>query len=41
MLKAAREKQRVTFKGIPIKLPTDFSAEILQSEGNGIIYLKC
>ena len=31
ILKAAREKQRVTYKGTPISLPADFSAETLQS----------
>ena len=30
ILKAAREKQRVTYKGIPIKLSADFSKESLQ-----------
>ena len=27
MLKAAREKQEVTYKGVPIRLATDFSME--------------
>ena len=31
ILKAAREKQQVTHKGIPIKLTTDLSTEILQA----------
>ena len=31
ILKAARVKQQVTYKGIPIKLSTDFSAETLQA----------
>ena len=30
ILKAAREKQRITYKGIPIRLTADFSAETLQ-----------
>ena len=30
ILKAAREKQLVTYKGTPIKLSADFSAETLQ-----------
>ena len=30
ILKAAREKQQITYKGIPIKLTADRSAEILQ-----------
>ena len=31
ILKAAREKQQITYKGIPIKLTADFSAEMLQA----------
>ena len=31
ILKAAREKQRVTYKGVPIRLSADFSKEILQA----------
>ena len=31
MLKAAREKQQITYKGIPIRLTADFSAETLQA----------
>ena len=31
ILKAAREKQEVTYKGGPIRLATDFSMEILQA----------
>ena len=30
-LKAAREKQRVNYKGTPIRLSADFSTEILQA----------
>ena len=30
ILKAAREKQKVTYKGIPIRLTADLSAETLQ-----------
>ena len=30
-LKAAREKQRVTWKGVPIRLSADFSKETLQA----------
>ena len=33
ILKAARENQRVTYKGVLIKLSADFSKEILQQEG--------
>ena len=31
ILKAAREKQRVTYKEVPIRLSADFSKEILQA----------
>ena len=31
ILKAAREKQEVTYKGAPIRLATDFSLETLQA----------
>ena len=30
LLKAAREKRQITYKGIPVKLSADFSAETLQ-----------
>ena len=30
ILKAAREKQEVTYKGVPIRLAADFSIEMLQ-----------
>ena len=30
-MKAAREKKQITYKGIPIRLSTDFSAETLQA----------
>ena len=40
ILKAAREKQQITYKGIPIRLLTAaLSAETL-TEGSGRIYLK-
>ena len=35
ILKAAREKQQVTYKGNPIGLTADLSAETLQGRGNG------
>ena len=41
ILKAAREKQQVTYKGNPIRLTADLSAETLQAIGNGKVYLKC
>ena len=31
ILKAAREKQQITYKGIPVRLTADFSAETLQA----------
>ena len=31
LLKIAREKQRVTYKGVPIRLSADFSKETLQA----------
>ena len=31
VLKAAREKQEVTYKGTPIRLAADFSIETLQA----------
>ena len=31
ILKAAREKQQITYKGIPIRLTVDLSAETLQA----------
>ena len=40
VLKTAREKQQVTYKGNRICLTADLSEEILQTRGNGRIYLK-
>ena len=40
ILKAAREKQQITYKGIPIRLTADLSAETLQARGSGRTYLK-
>ena len=37
ILKVAREKQHITYKGNPICLTADFSAETLQARGNGRI----
>ena len=31
ILKAAGEKQQITYKGTPIRLPADFSGETLQA----------
>ena len=38
ILKAAREKQRVTYKGVPIRLSADFSKKRCQLEGTGKTY---
>ena len=35
ILKAARERKTVTYKGVPIRLSADFSKETLQQEGSG------
>ena len=48
LLKATREKQQITYKGTPIRLTADFSAETLQArkewhdifKRSGMIYLK-
>ena len=40
ILKAAREKQQVTYKGNPIHLTADLSVKLCRPEGNGRIYLK-
>ena len=34
ILKAAREKETVTYKGVPIRLSADFSKETLQARRN-------
>ena len=39
ILKAAREKQQTTYKGIPIRLTADISADTLQAKRSGRIYL--
>ena len=39
-VKAAKEKQRVSYKGTPKMLLANFSAETLQPEGSGMIYSK-
>ena len=40
ILEAAREKNTVTYKGVPIRLSADFSKETLQQEGAGKKYSK-
>ena len=34
ILRASRERQRVTYKGVPIRLSTDFSKETLQARSD-------
>ena len=40
VLKAAREKQQITHKGIPIRITADLSIEILQARREGHDILK-
>ena len=40
ILKAAREKQQVMYKGTPIRLSGDFQQNLCRLEGSGTIYLK-
>ena len=40
ILEAAREKQQITHKGIPIRIRADLSIESLQARGNGRTNLK-
>ena len=40
ILKAAREKETVTYKGVPIRLSAYFSKETLRQEGAGKKYSK-
>ena len=40
ILKAAREKQKITYKGISIRLSADFQQTLYRPEGSSRIYLK-
>ena len=40
VLKAAREKQQITYKGTHIRLRADFSQKFYKPEGSGTICLK-
>ena len=40
ILKAVRGKERVTYKGVPIRLPADFSKETLQASSDWQEVLK-
>ena len=41
ILKAAREKQQITYKGIPIRLTLIFQQKLCKPEWGGRTYLKC
>ena len=41
ILQAARQKKIVTYKGTPIRLSVNFSAENLQAGESGLIHSKC
>ena len=40
ILKAARGKQQIPHKGIPIRITAEFSIETLQARRNGKTYIK-
>ena len=40
ILEVAREKDTVTYKGVPIRLPADFSEETVQTRRAGKKYSK-
>ena len=40
LLRAAREKRQITYKGTPIRVTADFSAEILQTRREWCDILK-
>ena len=40
ILKAAREKQLLSYKGVPLRLSADFSTELGRVEGTGTKYSK-
>ena len=40
LLKATSEKRQITYKGTPIRLTADFSADTLQARGSSMMYLK-
>ena len=40
ILKAAREKQQITHKGIPIRITVDLSIKLFRPGRNGRTYLK-
>ena len=40
ILKSAREKHLISYRGVPIRLSTDFSKKLCRREGIGKKYLK-
>ena len=40
ILKAIREKQVVTYKGVPIRLASDYTSETFQARRSGVKYSK-
>ena len=40
ILKAARKKQHVTYKGTPVQLSADFQQKLYRPEGSSMLYLK-
>ena len=40
ILKSAREKHLISYRGVPIRLSTDFSKKLCRLEGIGKKYLK-
>ena len=40
ILKAAREIQQITYKGIPMRITADLSEKLCKLEGRGRTYLK-
>ena len=40
LLKATREKQQITHKGIPIRITADLSEKLCKPKGTGRTYLK-
>ena len=41
ILKAAREKQLVTYKGVPVQLLADFSTETMQAKTGMAQWIEC
>ena len=39
ILKVAREKKQITYKGTPIRLSADFQQKLCRPEGSGMIYI--